>query len=183
MSTRKVFDEAKPAMEAMESLMKRSLSRDDAHPLSEFVGGGYEQAIEYAEVEREKYKAEVGKRDGNYIFHFWPRTSGLLPTFGDKLGDAMLSVFKHPERVSAKHDEVWRCFDGEETAGPDTILCRFWGTPEEFAGPAGGTCPNCGSKIVRVTQSSWAVKVTGYADNPLADELAGSVFDKLDQLL
>lgn len=180
MSTRQAFDEAKNAMGAMESLLKHGLGRDDAQPMREFVGGDYEQAIEYVRVERDKYVAEVGKRDGNYIYHFWPRTRDILKTFGDKLGDALLSVFKYPERVSAKHDEVVRCFEGEETAQPGTILCRFWGEPSDFSG---GVCPNCGSKNIGVTQSSWAVRVTGYADNPLADELASSVFDTLDRLL
>lgn len=181
MSTRQAFEEAKPAMEAMEELLKKGLSQKDAEPLREFVGGGYEQAIEYARVERQRYVAEVGKRDGNYVFHFWPRTEDLLPAFGDKLGDAMISTFKYPERISAKHDEVWRCYQGEKgtTTTSTEPLCRFWGTREDFEN---GACPNCGSQNVGISMSSWAVKVTGYADNPLADELATSVFDRLDGL-
>lgn len=167
-------------MDAMESLLRKDLGGAESNPLNDALGSGFEQAIEYARTERPKYVAEVGKRDGNYIYHFWPRTLDLLPTFGDKLGDAMLSVFKYSERVSAKHDEVMRCFEGEDRAQPGDILCRFWGAPDEFAND---TCPNCGSKLIKKTQSSWAVRVTGYADNPLADSLATSVFDVLDRFL
>ena len=171
-------DEAEPAMR---EILKRGLG-EAVDPDREVIAGGYEQAIEYARVEREKYVAEVGKRDGNYIYHFWPRTEDLLPTFGDKLGDAMLQVFKYPERVSAKHDEVVRCFQGEKgvTTTSTEPLCRFWGSRDDFANNA---CPNCGSENIGVSMCSWAVRVTGYADNPLADELAGSVFDVLDRLL
>lgn len=179
MTTKQDFGDAKPAMEAMESLLKRGLGEQKSAPLQEFVGGGYEQAIEYARVEREKYVGEVGKRDGNYVYHFWPRTVELTQGFSDKLGDAFIEVFKYPERIAAKHDEVVRCFEGEQGAQPGDILCRFWGKPEDFAA---GVCPNCNSKNFHLTQSSWAVRVTGYANNPLADELASSVFDKLDKM-
>ena len=167
------------AVPAMRQILERGLGAV-ADPNKEVFAGGYEQAIEYARVEREKYVGEVGKRDGNYVFHFWPRTHDLLPTFGDKLGDAFLAIFKFPERVSAKHDEIVRCFEGEDSASADRILCRFWGDSKDFEK---GACPSCGSANFKTTQSSWGVRVTGYADNPLADELAAGVFDKLDALL
>ncbi len=159
---------------------------DEANAILKSVepgGSPVEQAIEFTRIERPKYVAEVGKRDGNLIFHFWPRDREMLKTFGDKLGDAMLAAFKFPERISAKHDEVMRCFQGEETAKPGDILCRFWGEPEEFFDGERHLCPNCNSSDVRVTQSSWAVRVTGYADNPLADDLIGKVFGHLETAL
>lgn len=177
MSTSQDFKEANEALGALDTLMKKGGVEKG---LTEFVGGGYEKAIEYARVEREKYVGEVGKRDGNYVYHFWPRTEELTKGFSDKLGDAFISVFKFPERISAKHDEVIRCFEGERGAQPGDILCRTWGSREDFAS---GACPECGSKNIQLTQSSWAVRVTGYANNPLADDLAGSVFDTLDKLL
>jgi hypothetical protein len=178
MSTSQEFKEAQEAIQSMEALMRKAGVEGD--PLLEPVKGAFEVAIEYARVERTKYLAEVGKRDGNYVYHFWPKYLDLLPTFGDKLGDVMLAVFKYSERIASKHDEVMRCFEGEERAQPGDILCRFWGTPTDFPNNA---CPNCGSKMVQLTQSSWAVRVTGYADNPLADDLAASVFDALDRVL
>ena len=169
-------DEAEPAMR---KILQAGLG-EAVDPDREVLAGGYEQAIEFTRLEREKYVGEVGKRDGNYVYHFWPRSHDLLPTFGDKLGDVFLAVFKFPERLSSKHDEIIRCYEGEEGSDASTILCRFWGTSEDFPN---NTCPNCGSKNVKISQSSWAVRVTGYADNPLADELASSIFDKLDKIL
>lgn len=166
------------AAPAMRDILERGLG-SAADPDREVFAGGYEQAIEYARVEKEKFVGEVGKRDGNYIYHFWPRTEELLPTFADKLGDVFLAVFKFPERIASKHDEIIRCFD-QEDAPANVIRCGFWGDSKDFEK---GVCPNCGSKNYRLTQSSWGVRVTGYADNPLADELAASVFDKLDKIL
>lgn len=184
MSTKKAFEESKTAMEGFETLLKRGLGREGSRPLQEFVGGKYEPAIEYARVEREQFVGEVGKRDGNYVYHFWPRTEELLSIFGDVLGDAMIQVFKYEDRLSAKHDEVWRCFEGEESAQKNMPLCRYWGPGSDFSGAAGQiACPQCRSKDVRVTQSSWAVKVTGYANNPMADALAAQVFDVLAEKL
>lgn len=182
MTTRAAFDEAREAMSSMDTLLKKGLGKPGAQPLAEFIGGGYEQAIEYTRVERPKYVAEVGKRDGNYVYHFWPRTADLLPTFGDKLGDAMLASFKYPERIAAKHDEVWRCFQGDvgTTTTSTQPLCRYWGEAGDFES---GHCPECGSQNVGVSMSSWAVRVTGYADNPLADDLATSIFSTLDRIL
>lgn len=178
MSTRGVSgNEVAEAMEAMNTLMKRGGAGEQ--PLREAVKGDFEQAIEYTRVERQHYVGEVGKKNGQYIYHFWPRQASMAAVFGDKLGDAMLAVFKYSERVAAKHDEIMRCFEGEGS-DPSIPLCRYWGQPSDFQN---GQCPNCGSKNVQLTQSSWAVRVTGYADNPLADDLAGSVFDTLDRLL
>lgn len=168
------------AMGAMESLLKQGLNNPSADPFREFVGSSGTLAIEYARTEREKYVGEVGKRDGFYVYHFWPRTNAIAKNFGDKLGDAMLAVFKHPERVAAKHDVVLRCFEGEETSKAGTILCRFWGHPEDFEN---NICPNCGSTNVNKVLDSWAVRVSGYGGNPLADDLAANVFVVLDSLL
>jgi hypothetical protein len=146
-----------------------------------------EQAIEFSFIDREKYVAEVGKKDGLYIYHLYPKLSSILETFGDKLGDAFISVFKFKDRLSAKHDEVMRCREGEKEAeearkagNPVPVVCGFWGPPEEFTN---NSCPNCDSNNIVMSLNSWAVRVSGYADNPLADELSGKVFDVLDELL
>lgn len=100
--------------------------------------------IEFARTERPKYTGEVGKKSGDYIYHFFPPAStktegyGFPHKFEDKMGDAFLEVFKLQEKVQA----------------------RF--VPE---------------------MHSWAVRVLGYAVNPMADELAISVFDVLDKKL
>lgn len=151
------------------------------------VDAQIEQAIEFARVDREKYVGEVGKRDGVYVYHFYPRTVDVLATFGDKMGDAFLKVFKFADRLSSKHDEIVRCNEGEKeveearkAGNPLPAICGFWGQRGDFDK---GCCPECGSKNFGISMSSWAVRVTGYADNPLADHLAAKVFDELDTLL
>jgi hypothetical protein len=95
--------------------------------------------MQFVRVERKGYVGEVGKKGGDYIFHFFPKDNqNWSPDFGDKLGDAFLEVFRNPDRVEASWaDEL----------------------------------------------NSWAVRARGYADNPLADELAVKVFDVLDRRL
>lgn len=68
--------------------------------------------IEFAAVKRDRYYAEVGKKDSDIIFHFYPPTwdgdVAKLPllepfpsSFEDSLGSAFLAVFKFPDRLRA----------------------------------------------------------------------------------
>lgn len=98
-------------------------------------------AIEFVRVDRPKYIGEVGKKGGDYVFHFFskdPEKWKFPPNFEEKMGDAFLEMFKFQDRVQAIYtDEL----------------------------------------------NSWAVRAVGYANNPLADDLALKVFDVLDKLL
>lgn len=63
-------------------------------------------AIEFLTIERATFKAEVGKKFGDYIYHFFPvrMEKILIEDFEERLGDAFLEVFKFPERVEAAYD-------------------------------------------------------------------------------
>lgn len=95
--------------------------------------------IEFLRMDRPKYVGEVGKKGGDYVFHFFPKEGeSLPPNFEEKMGDAFLEMFKFQDRVQSIYTEEL---------------------------------------------SSWAVRAVGYANNPLADDLAIKVFDVLDKLL
>ncbi len=60
--------------------------------------------IEFVRTERARYIGEVGKKAGDYIYHFYPRNLKWFPgfaEFGDKLGDAFLEVFRLGDRIEA----------------------------------------------------------------------------------
>lgn len=63
-------------------------------------------AIEFLTINRATFKVEVGKKLGDYIYHFFPSRMDkmLIEDFEDKLGDAFLEVFKFPERIEAAYD-------------------------------------------------------------------------------
>ena len=59
-------------------------------------------AIEFARTEREKYIGEVGRKLGNFIYHFFPLESQPFPeNFEEILGESFLEVFKFEDRVRA----------------------------------------------------------------------------------
>jgi hypothetical protein len=61
-------------------------------------------AIEFAEIDRPKYFAEVGKKGGDYVYHFYPK--GISKdVFEDKMGDALLGVFKNADQLEAVYTE------------------------------------------------------------------------------
>ena len=63
-------------------------------------------AIEFARTERQKYIGEVGKRLGDYVFHFFPLPGKEFPkNFEAKMGEAFLDVFQFEERVQATFTE------------------------------------------------------------------------------
>lgn len=96
-------------------------------------------AIEFVRLERPKYIGEVGKKGGDYVFHFFAKEGQKFPTgFEDKMGDAFLEMFKLQDRVQSTYTEEL---------------------------------------------NSWAVRAVGFANNPLADDLAIKVFDVLDKML
>ena len=98
-------------------------------------------SINFARFKHRYFVGEVGKRGGDYIFHFFP----LAPyaprkseEFEEKMGDVFLKVFKNPNQIQA----IWT---------------------EEL--------------------SSWAVKVSGFANTVWGDDQALSIFEKLDVAL
>jgi hypothetical protein len=59
-------------------------------------------AIEFAKVERPKYLGEVGKKLGDYVFHFFPLPEKEFPKdFESKMSEAFLDVFKFEDRVQS----------------------------------------------------------------------------------
>jgi len=135
--------------------------------------------VEYARVERQRYVGEVGKRAGDYIYHFYAREKPFDEEFADRLGDAFLYTFLLKERLSWHHVQLVRC---------DEEGCSFKGTPEDLEdrtvfGKTRGVCPDCKSYNILPVMDSWSVRAVGFADNPMADELAARVFDALDKLL
>lgn len=95
--------------------------------------------IEFARLEREKYVGEVGKKLGDYVYHFFPAAGQQFPKgFGDRMAEAFVAVFQFEERLEAAFSE---------------------------------------------SLNSWAVRAKGFAVNPLADDMALSIFPALDKLL
>lgn len=57
--------------------------------------------VAFDRTNRGCYAAEVGKKDGDIIFHFYPTEPGAIFSdhFRDRLGDSFLAVFPHPEQL------------------------------------------------------------------------------------
>lgn len=68
-----------------------STSADTPEPFS---------AIEFVMVERPLYSVEIGKKGGDYIYHFYP-SDAVKDSFEDKMGDAFVTVFKNQDRIEA----------------------------------------------------------------------------------
>ena len=146
---------------------------------------GVDPAVEYARVDRPKYIAEIGKRGGDYLYHFFKKEEGFPKGFSDKLGDAFLAVFLLKERLSWAREQLVTCtatLQGRD--GP--YSCPFKGQPQDTQQVPGDNrphCPDCGSTQLVLALDSWSVRAQGFADNPMADELAVRIFDTLDKLL
>jgi hypothetical protein len=64
--------------------------------------------LDMARAERAQYVGEVGKKGGDYVFHFFPskRLSDIEKAhFADAIGDAFIEVFKHQEKLFSSYDE------------------------------------------------------------------------------
>ena len=57
-------------------------------------------AVSFARVDRDKYVAEVGRKAEDFIYHFYPLKE-VMQGFEDKMGDAILEVFKLEDRLEA----------------------------------------------------------------------------------
>jgi hypothetical protein len=58
--------------------------------------------MEFHEENRKYYRGEVGKKDGHYIYHFFPKEGSSFPdNFEDTMGDAFIEVFRNKERLEA----------------------------------------------------------------------------------
>src|ERR1043166_404040 len=73
-------------------------------------GGEPFGAIDFARTERDSYVAEVGKKGGQYIYHFYPKTKDK--SFRDKLEAALLEVFKNSDQIEISfiekgEDDPW----------------------------------------------------------------------------
>ena len=131
--------------ENYQTWMERMMGGRTAPPLDTGTAVGVPQdepfaAMEFLRLPRKKYIGEVGKKNGDYVYHFFPVAEGAKYPMGfeAKMGDAFLEVFKLDDRVEAVFTEEL---------------------------------------------DSWAVKAVGFANNPLADELALKLFSVLDEKL
>lgn len=70
-------------------------SADDPEPFS---------PIRFARLEKDLYIAEVGKKGGDYVYHFYP-SDKVKGIFEDKMGDAFIAIFKKPEQIEAVYTE------------------------------------------------------------------------------
>ena len=102
-----------PEADSYQSWMERMMGGREARPLEteeviKTSAGEPFAPIEFAKTERELYHAEIGKKMGDYVYHFFPLPShpqgpGLdFPThFEEKMGEAFLQVFQFEERIEA----------------------------------------------------------------------------------
>jgi hypothetical protein len=93
-------------VDSYQSWMERQLGGRDARPLvsGEIVESSAAEpfgVIEFAKTERAKYNAEVGKKAGDYVYHFFPKDGTFPPNFEALMGDAFLAVWMFPERIQA----------------------------------------------------------------------------------
>ncbi len=59
-------------------------------------------SVEFVQMPRQRYRGEVGRKNGDFIFHFFPKDGEQYPqNFSDLMGDAFLEVFKLEDRVKA----------------------------------------------------------------------------------
>lgn len=74
--------------------------------IREAVGNGGQTGVVFPTVtfdrtDRAGYTAEAGKKDGDVLFHFWPSAPNTVFTdvFRERLADAFLAVFPHPDQL------------------------------------------------------------------------------------
>lgn len=64
--------------------------------------------VVFVSLERPLYRAEVGRKGDDYIYHFYPKKQD--DKFEDKMGDAMLSSFKYVDRLESVYTEEMNSF-------------------------------------------------------------------------
>lgn len=136
----------------------------------EDLGDAAMDAVSFERSNHPCYMGEVGKKSGDFVYHFYAKGEGFPANFQAKLGDAFVSVYRMEDRLSWSHDQLFACTN----AG-----CPFKGKEQDLTN---GMCPDCG-RPVNMILDSWAVKAQGFANNPLADTLATKLFKELDWLL
>jgi hypothetical protein len=60
--------------------------------------------IEFVKIDRPHYKAEIGKKGGDYIYHLYPKETKMsqaISVFEDRMGDAFLEVFQNSSQLEA----------------------------------------------------------------------------------
>lgn len=91
-------------------LLNKLGARNFSDPtLREVVKAGPVDVPPFTEkIPRYRYLAEIGIKDGDLIFHFFPQPEHVFPKndrtgekFEDLMGDAFLEVFPFPEKLAA----------------------------------------------------------------------------------
>ena len=64
------------------------------------------EPMEFVRMPRQQYIGEVGKKNGDYIFHFFPKEGEQFPEgFAEDMGDAFIEVFRLEDRIQAVYSE------------------------------------------------------------------------------
>lgn len=66
--------------------------------------------VQFVQIEKKGFKAEVGKKGDHYIYHFYPASETEVWKFKGPLEDAFIQVFKNPEQVEAAWVEEFQSF-------------------------------------------------------------------------
>ena len=94
-----------------QSWMERVVSGREARPLEpgELVKTPDAEpfaTIEFVRVPCRRYIGEVGKKNGDYIFHFFPKEGEEFKSiFEDFMADAFLEVFQFEDRIESAWSE------------------------------------------------------------------------------
>jgi hypothetical protein len=92
--------------ETYQGWVERLMSGRDARPLSPndsvtTSGGEPFETVTFNRVDRQHYVGEVGRKNTDYIYHFYPKTE--RKDFEDRMGDAFLEVFKMQDRLESAY--------------------------------------------------------------------------------
>jgi len=126
------------------------LSKGGDHPL---VG------VTFSKIEHASYTGEVGRVEGDLIFHFWP-------TPDDKYNVLMTMGDEEAIQNGTKREYIWVFGDAFSSALAQAFLDEI--KQEDKL---------CWDFVPEL--NSWVVRATGFGDNPLAEEMSDRVFANL----
>lgn len=154
MTIEETYDWAKKQRAEWDDLVERGQPEVVSLDKELSKGGDHAVAsITFSKVTNLSYTGEVGRVDGDLIFHFWPTADDKYNVLTD-LGDQKIWVFGDPFS-----DALAQAFI-DEFKYPDKLCWDF--VPE---------------------LNSWVVRASGFGDNPHAEELATNMFNNLQERL
>jgi hypothetical protein len=93
--------------DSYQAWMERMMGGRDSKPAEvgdvvQTPAGAPFDAVEFAKTERSRYVGEVGKKLGDFVFHFFPLAGQQFPqNFEERMSEAFLEVFKFEDRVQS----------------------------------------------------------------------------------